>query len=121
MGIVITSPSKIEEELNLNKLVEDDEEFDEEKPYNPYDINEREFGKFIIEKVNEKTAHRLLQHLKQGSRRNNTDDYDDDTIKASQCIHVLLFACVLFLKYKEKTEKRPEIQIDKKKIKKIIN
>jgi len=68
-----------------------------------------------------KTAHRLMQHLKQGSRRtNNYDDFEDDTIKASQCIHVLLFACVLFLKYKEKTEKRPEIQIDKKKLKKSL-
>ena len=59
-----------------------------------------------------------MPHLEQGG--NNNNDNDNDTIKSSQCIHVLLFACVLYLKYKEKTEKRKEIQIDKKKLKKSL-
>lgn len=130
----------------------------EEPEYDPYDINEQEFGKFITDKVNEKTANRLMQHLKNGSRKdlmnNNSNEDSADVIKAHQvrlqietinfdvkhmdsqinmaskfhrsylnplqAIHVLLFACVLYLKYKEKTEKRPEINIDKKKVRRAL-
>jgi len=109
--IVITTPSMIEEENKVQAA---------QKTYDPYDINEAEFGAFIIEKVNEKTAQRLMQHLKQGSKGKANDESDDDVIGGKQCIHVLLFACVLFLKYKEKVEKRAEVQIDKKKLKKSL-
>ena len=122
------SVSKQEESDIVDNLFDDEEMAEMEKPYDPYDINEDEFGGFIINKVNEKTAKRLMQHLKSSSKNNNkvaspnnnNNNFDDDVIKATQCIHVLLFACVLFLKYKEKTEKRAECQIDKKKLKKSL-
>ena len=91
----------------------------------PYDVNEHELGLFIEDKVNEQTAMRLIQKLKTKKNTKQTNHYnhndtDDNVIKAQHCIYVLLFTCVLYLKYKERTEKRPEIQIDKKKLKKSL-
>eukprot|EP01084_Bolivina_argentea_P274228 467352_1 len=113
--IIVSSPEQVEKEINNSHNQNNN-------IYNPYDVNEKEFGQFILEKVNEKTAQRLMQHLKnaQSKTSSSSNEDDNDIIKASQCIHVLLFACVLFLKYKEKTEKKPEIQIDKKKLKKSL-
>ena len=85
------------------------------KPYDPYDINEDKFGSFIIELVNRRTFDRLCQHLRR-SRRNRNDVTADDVIHAHEVRHVLLFACVLYLKYKEKTEQRPEVGLDKKQV-----
>jgi len=95
--------------LDMESSVEISGDFD------PYEINEEEFGVFILEKVNDKTAKRLMQHLKNGNKQK-----ESDVIKATQIIHVLLFICVLFIKYQEKTHKRPEMQIDKKVLKKSL-
>ena len=70
------------------------------KPYDPYDINEDKFGSFIIEYYQRK-------------RSNVTAD---DAIQAHELKHVLLFACVLYLKYTEKKENRPEVDLDKKQV-----
>ena len=94
-----------------------------DKQWDPYDIDEFQFGKFIEEKINEKTARRLMSHLKkqsEGDKSEAINGTDNDIIKATQCIHVLLFTCILYLKYKEKTEKRKEVEIDKKKLKQAL-
>ena len=120
-AMIVSSPEEVDEEIQrqhgggvVEPAVED--------VYDPYDIDEGEFGVFIVEKVNDKTAQRLMQHLKSGNDKRNDDgdEYEDDVIKSHQCIHVMLFACVLYLKYVEKTENKPEIQIDKKKLKKAL-
>ena len=36
------------------------DDMDEHKSYDPYDVNEKDFGKFIEDKINEKTAKRLF-------------------------------------------------------------
>merc|ERR1711933_105965 len=76
---------------------------------------------FIVEKVNEATSDRLMYHLKQHcSDWIAINDGDDDTINGSQCIFLLIFAAVLFLKFKEKREKREVIQVNKDKLKKAL-
>ena len=119
-AMIVSSPEEVEEEIERQHSGQD--EIDE---YDPYDLDEGEFGIFIVEKVNDKTAQRLMQHLKSGSSKRKVtdcdeDEYEEDVIKSHQCIHVMLFACVLYLKYVEKTENKPEIQIDKKRLKKAL-
>ena len=84
-------------------------------PYDPYDINEDEFGSFIIEKVNQRTFNRLCEHL-----RASDGIGDQDLVQADEMINVLLFACILFLKFKEKTERRAEMTLDKKRVRKAL-
>merc|ERR1712048_796584 len=70
-----------------------------------------------------KTAKRLMLHLSPNSKSGKIStpkSAESDLIKAPQIIHVLLFICVLFIKYQEKTHKRPEMQIDKKVLKKSL-
>merc|ERR1712228_147249 len=93
-----------------------DIDYDEFGDFDPYEINEHRFGVFILEKVNDITAKRLMQYLPSGNYKNAKEE----VIEASQVIHVLLSICVLFIKYEEKTRKRPEIQIDKKVLKKSL-
>ena len=88
-----------------------------------YDVNEHKLGKFIEEKVNVRTATRLIQQLKMRKKNQNNHhhtDEDDNVIKAQHCIYVLLFTCVLYLKYRESSERRPEVHIDRKKLKKSL-
>ena len=87
--------------------------------YDPYDINEKELGQFIEDKMDEKMAKRLLRHLK-GSSKPGSDNTDDDTIPAQRFLLALCFFCVLFLKYVQKTEKRLEVKFDRKKLKKSL-
>eukprot|EP01083_Nonionella_stella_P196274 722335_1 len=58
---------KKEDEKEDEKVRESAETVKEE--YDPYDLDEKAFGRFIIEKVNEKTANRLMQHLKTGKNK----------------------------------------------------
>merc|ERR1712129_624449 len=119
---------EVDEEIRAYQSQNEESDADEEmKAYDPYDIDEQEFGLFIVEKINDKTAQRLMLYLRSGGGKNDKKDEDDDAseenedvIKAHQCIHVMLFACVLYLKYVEKTENKLEIQIDKKKLKKAL-
>ena len=67
-----------------------------------------------MDKVNEKTAKRLMAYLE-----DDQSDWDG-VITAKQCLHLMLFACVLYLKYVENVENKPEIKIDKKKLKKVM-
>jgi len=90
-----------------------------------YDINEEELGRFIMEKLNEETAEKLIQRLKKKSQSNNFKKNNDDdaveTIEAKQIIFILLFACILFMKYKQKVEKkRDRIVVDNKQLKRSL-
>merc|ERR1712129_642255 len=127
--ILISSPENEEakpygklEKVRRSMRIIPDMDPEDDKDYDPYALNEAEFGMFILDKVNDKTAKRLMQHLNKNKQGKNSggDGDGDDVIKANQCIHVMLFACVLYLKYKEKTENKAEIQIDKKKLKKSL-
>eukprot|EP01083_Nonionella_stella_P034485 94375_1 len=127
--IVVSSPETVMDEINIAKGAtesDDSKKKQEEKvsessetvkeEYDPYDVDEKQFGRFIIEKVNEKTANRLMQHLKTGKNKVG----DDEVIKPSQIIIVLLYACVLYLKYIEKTQKKEEVKVDKKRLKQSL-
>eukprot|EP01083_Nonionella_stella_P274046 930049_1 len=82
---------------------------EEEKVYDPYDIDEKAFGAFIVEKVSQKTALRVF---------NKVDE--DEAIQPSQIITVLIYLSVLHLKYIEKIEKRQEMKLDKEKLKQSL-
>ena len=56
-----------------------------------------------------------MQHLKPGLNIDN-----DEVITSEECIDFLLFACIVFVKYKEKTEKRANIRIDKERLKESL-
>merc|ERR1712087_99167 len=123
--MIVSSPEEVDEEIRAYQSQNEQDDEEDVQNYDPYDIDEGEFGLFIVEKINEKTAQRLMLHLRSGNKKGNDDaddedEYEEDVIKAHQCIHVMLFACVLYLKYVEKTEHKPEIQIDKKKLKKAL-
>ena len=86
-----------------------------------YDINEHDFGEFIVDKVEEKTAKRLMTHLKP-SKGSNKMNIDQNVITAKQCKTILLFACILYLAYKAKIEEREEdsAEFDKIKLRKAL-
>ena len=80
---------------------------------NIYNINEYEFGTFIEKNVNEQIVERLMKNLKSESN-------EVGVISTKQCINVLLFLCILFVKYKQKIEKRADIRIDKERLKESL-
>eukprot|EP01084_Bolivina_argentea_P192792 330893_1 len=75
------------------------EELKHDEEYDAYKINFDDFGDFMVEKVNETVAQRLMQHIKQTDNDNN-----QHIIPSAQCISILLFSCILYIKFKEKTE-----------------
>merc|ERR1712204_124954 len=100
LRMIVSSPEEGDEEIRAYQSQNEESDADEEqemmKAYDPYDIDEQEFGLFIVEKINDKTAQRLMLHLRSGSKNDKKDEDDDaseendDVIKAHQCIHVML-------------------------------